>query len=319
MFCNGARRFTPAVEARITAAIAQLGYSANLVARSMVTGRTKAVGLVVLDVSNPHFTSIVKGANRVATAHDYSVVFVDTAENKAPERQLIEALSKRVDGLVVSSRMADESIEWLNNLGKPVVFFGRLGRFGLHSVGADGYQAALMLGRHLVELGHQRIAFVGFAGSRWNAERSRGLTDALAERGLSLTVHEAGGPTPEAGEAIASQVFLGAVRPDAVVAYNDLLALGLMHQAHTLGVAIPQSVSVAGFDDIIYGRYMTPPLTTVALHSEEIGELAMQRLLQLVAGDHFEPFDEIIAPRLIPRGSTQRRDPINPLTTNPTP
>jgi LacI family transcriptional regulator len=313
-FSSGARRFSPAVEAAIASAIERLGYRANHVARSMVTGRTGTVGLVVLDLGNPHFTSIVAGANRVALAHDYSVAFVDTAESKAPERQLIETLSRRVDGLVVSSRLADRSIDWLTRLGKPVVFFGRLGHPGVHSVGSDGYQAAFMAGRHLMDLQHRRVAYVGFPASRWNSDRVRGLTKALAESGCSLTVHDVNAPTPEAGEAVASQVFLGEQRPDAVVAYNDLVALGLMHAARALGLAIPQMVSVTGFDDIVYGRYMDPPLTTVAMSSEEMGAVAMQRLIQLIDGKLTSPFDETIAPRLVPRGTTCMREAAVPVT-----
>lgn len=307
-YCSGARRFSPAVEAAVQAAIEQLGYRTNHMARSIATGRSGAVGLVVLDLGNPHFTGIVKGASRVAQANDYSMAFVDTAESKAPERHLVEALSRRVDGLVVSSRLADESIEWLNALGKPVVFFGRYGHAGVHSVGADGYLAGLMIGRHLMTLQHRRVAYVGFPGSRWNAERARGLRDALAEAGQTLRTLDVDAPTPEAGEAAASRLLLeGGQLPDALVTYNDLIALGLMNEARTLGVAIPAEVSLASFDDIAYGRYTSPALTSVAMNSEQMGEVAMQRLLQLIDGQLEHPFDEVLAPRLVVRESTCRR------------
>ena len=306
-FCSGAQRFSPAVEASIQAAIERLGYRTNHMARSIATGRSGAVGLVVLDLGNPHFTGIVKGASRVAQANDYSMAFVDTAESKAPERHLVETLSRRVDGLVVSSRLADESIEWLRTLGKPVVFFGRYGHAGVHSVGADGYQAGLMIGRHLMTLQHRRVAYVGFPASRWNAERRRGLSDALAEAGQTLASFDVDGPTPEAGEAAASSLLLGDQRPDALVTYNDLIALGLMNEARALGVSIPGAVSLASFDDIAYGRYTSPALTSVAMNSEQMGELAMQRLLQQIAGKLEHPFDEVITPRLVVRESTCRR------------
>ncbi|MBV8500108.1 MAG: LacI family DNA-binding transcriptional regulator [Paucibacter sp.] len=306
-YCSGAQRFSPAVEAAIQAAIEQLGYRTNHLARSIATGRSGTVGLVVLDLGNPHFTGIVKGASRVAQANDYSMAFVDTAESKAPERHLVETLSRRVDGLVVSSRLADESIEWLKALGKPVVFFGRYGHEGVHSVGADGYLASLMIGRHLMTLEHRRVAYLGFPGSRWNAERRRGLGDALAEAGQKLRVFEVDAPTPEAGEEAASRLLLDGQRPDAIVTYNDLIALGLMNEARSLGVSIPGDVSLASFDDIAYGRYTSPTLTSVAMNSEQMGEVAMQRLLQLIAGELEHPFDEVIAPRLVVRESTLRR------------
>jgi LacI family transcriptional regulator len=307
-FVNGAQRFTAEVEARMTAAIAELGYQSNPSARSMITGQTGAIGVVILDIRNPHFTAIVKGANRVAMGRGYSLLFVDTQESKTPERQLLETLSRRVDGMIVSSRLPEQDVAWLADLGKPVIFFGRLGRLGIHSVGTDGYRAAFMLGRHLIELGHRDVAYVGFKASRWNQERQRGLNDALAEAGLTVRPFEVDAPSAEAGEGIASKVLLAPRRPDAVVAYNDLIALGLMSEANTLGVRVPDDVSVAGFDNIDFGRYASPALTTVDMQSERMGQVAMQRLFEVIAGELTQPFDEILEPRLVPRASTRRRN-----------
>jgi LacI family transcriptional regulator len=93
------------------------------------------------------------------------------------------------------------------------------------------------------------------------------------------------------------------------VTYNDLIALGLMNEARALGVSIPGDMSLASFDDIAYGRYTSPALTSVAMNSEQMGEVAMQRLLQLIAGELEHPFDEVLAPRLVARESTLRRSP----------
>jgi DNA-binding LacI/PurR family transcriptional regulator len=309
-FRRGTRRFAPDVEARIAAAATTLGYRDNQVARSLVTGRTGTVGLVVLDLSNPHFTGLVQGAHRVALEHRMSVAFVDTAESQAPERQLVEALAQRVDGLVVSARLAGGALDWISQLGKPVVFFGHLGLPGSHSVSTDGHAAATLLGRHLAELGHRDVVYLGFAPSRWSAERQRGLREALAAAGARLTVCAVDAPSAEAGEAAAAQVLLGSRRgaapdrPDAVVAYNDLVAIGFMHEARRLGVVVPAQVSVAGFDDIELASHVSPMLTTVAMNSRAMGAVAMQRLMQLMAGDLPRPFDETLEPRLIVRGSS---------------
>ena len=91
-FINGTQRFSPAVEAKIEQSIKQLGYRSNPMAQSMITGKTKTVGLAVLDIANPHFSSIVKGANRIAQSHGYTLLLVDTEENPGRERQLLEAL-----------------------------------------------------------------------------------------------------------------------------------------------------------------------------------------------------------------------------------
>jgi DNA-binding LacI/PurR family transcriptional regulator len=307
-YINKLQRFTPDVEARIQAAIDERSYQLNPLARSMSTGQTMVVGVVIMDIQNPHFTGIVKGANRVAVEAGYSVMFADTTEGErqVTEKKLVEDMAMRVDGLVVSSRLSEGAIQRLADLHSPVVFFGRLGRPDIHSVSSNGYKGAFMLGRHLVELGHRRIAFVGFPASRWNTERLKGLSDAFAESQCSLSVFEVQSSGAEAGESIASAVLLGGEHFDAVIGYNDLIAIGLMHAAQTFGLKIPEQVSIAGFDNILYGRYTTPSLTTVDLFSEALGELAMTRLLQCIKGE-LKPFDEALDPRLVTRASTRQR------------
>ena len=169
-FVNGAQRFSPTVEAAISKVIADLGYRTNPLAQSMITGRTQSIGVSVLDVSNPHFASVVKGANRVAQAHGYTLLLVDTEENSDRERPLLEALSRRVDGLIVNSRIQEAEMDWMTDLGKPLVFFGRLAHHvgpRLDAVAQDRAQAAAGAG--------QEDAFEGFgAGCRSHMD-TRGI------------------------------------------------------------------------------------------------------------------------------------------------
>jgi LacI family transcriptional regulator len=306
-FMNGTQRFSAPVEARLKAAIEQLGYRSNPLARSMITGKTRAIGLAVLDIRNPHFTNIVKGANRIALQQDYTLLLVDTEENQARERQLIEALSQRVDGLIVTSRMQEESALWMLELSKPVVLFGRSRHLPFPSVGSDSYLAAYMAARHLLNEGHRRIAYLGFGQSRWNAERLRGVTTCLQEAGLPIEVHDAHAPSAQAGERACSAIMLGPNRPDAVVCYNDLIALGFMKEARALGCRLPEDVSVVGFDNVPYGEYASPALTTMDLQSERMGELAMQKLLNVLDGNADDGY-AMLEPRLIVRESTARRE-----------
>lgn len=305
-FINGLQRFTPEVEKRLREAIEKLGYRQNPLARSMVTGETRNFGVAVLDVRNPHFANIVKGANRIALEHDYNLLVVDLQERQSHERHLLEALSMRVDGLIVSSRVPDESISWLTELGKPVVFFGRLQRPGIMCVRTDGFQAAYMLGKHLLETGRKRVAYLGFPTARWNHERLQGVSSALAEAGLSVMQHSVDYPTLEGGQAAAAGLLMSGQRPDAVVCYNDLIAIGLMHEAQQLGMRVPEDLAVAGFDDIPVARFMTPSLTTVHMRSEEQGETAMRCLINAVTTGATDT-DILLEPRLIPRASTARR------------
>lgn len=307
-FINGQQRFSPEVEQRLRETIATLGYRLNQQARSMVTGETRAFGLAILDVRNPHFANIVKGANRIALEHDYNLLVVDLEERPSHERHLLEALSGRVDGLIVSSRIPDDSIEWLGELGKPVVFFGQHKRPGVRCVRTDGYRAGYLMGLHLVETGHKRIAYFGFPKARWNSERLMGLRVALAETGLTVQEYAVEWPTLEGGQQAAASLLREASRPDAIVAYNDLIAIGLMHEASGLGIAMPDELAIAGFDDIPVSRFMRPALTTVNMRSEEQGEAAMQLLLEAVRNKTALGRDILLEPQLVPRASTRRSD-----------
>ncbi|CAG4887921.1 LacI family DNA-binding transcriptional regulator [Paraburkholderia saeva] len=305
-FINHAQRFSPPVEARVQAAIDELGYRSNPLARSMITGETRTIGLAILDILNPHFTSIVKGANRVALQHDYTLLLVDTEESQDHEQVLIEALAQRVDGVIVSSRMPEQSVQWMLELHKPVVLFGRNHHFPIPSVGTDSYLASYMLARHLLNQGHRSIAYVGFGQSRWNNERIRGVQACLAEQGLSASVYDAQAASPQGGERACSSIMLGPNRPDAVICYNDLIALGFIKAARALGFSLPQDVSIAGFDNVPYGEYASPALTTVDLQSEKMGEIAMLKLIDALAGKNDTEYS-LLEPRLVVRDSTMRR------------
>lgn len=314
-FRRGVQPVSTAVARRIEAAIDALGYRANLVARSMATGRTGVVGIVVLDLNNPHFTSLVRGAQQVARAQGRSLALVDTAESRAPERQLLEALARRVDGLVVSARLADDAVAWLSGVGKPVVCFGRLAQADLPSVRADGVRAAQLLGRHLIAGGHRRVDYLGFRGSRWSGERERALREVFGAAGLPLRAHAAAAPDAASGQALAAHVLFQADPPDAVIAYNDVIAMGFMHEAQRLGVAVPDQLSVAAFDDIDVARHLNPPLTTVSMHGQAQGELAMRRLLELVdrpAGPPPPTTHDVLWPHLQVRHSTRPLAPETP-------
>jgi len=307
-YINSMQRFTPGVERKIRAAIDELAYQSNPLARSMITGKTGSVGMVILDIGNPHFTHLVKGANRVAIEHGYNLLFVDTEESQAREDELIEALSRRVDGLIVSTRMPEDQLGGVLAYGKPVVFSGRPAPKGYPSIAVDAHAAAYMLGELLVKQGHRRIAYVGFAPARPDMERTRGLTASLDAHGLDLVRHDVRAPTLAEGERICPSVLLKRDKPDAVVCYNDMVAIGFMSAAKSLGVSVPADLSVAGIDNIPYGRFINPPLTTVDIQSEHMGEESMRMLLRAIEATDPPTGHMKIEPRLVVRESTRARE-----------
>jgi len=308
-YINSTQRFTPGVERKIRAAIDELEYHSNPLARSMITGKTGSVGVVILDIANPHFTNMVKGANRVALEHGYNLLFVDTEESQAREDELLEALSRRVDGLIVSTRMPEDQLKRVLAYGKPVVFSGRPAPEGYPSIGIDARAAASMIGELLVKQGHRDIAYLGFAPARPDMERMRGLSESLEAHGLELTRYEVGGPTIVEGERACASVVLRKDKPDAVVCYNDLVAIGFMGAAKSMGVDIPGDLSVVGIDNIPFGRFTSPALTTVDTQSERLGEEGMRLLLrQIEAEAPSETGHHKVEPRLVMRDSTRVRD-----------
>lgn len=309
-YINATQRFTPGVERNIQAAIDELGYQSNPLARSMITGKTGSVGVAILDILNPHFTNIVKGANRVALEHGYNLLFVDTEESQAREDELLEALSRRVDGLIISTRMPAEQLSKVLAYGKPVVISGRPAPKGIPSIGIDAYAGAYMLAQMLAKQGHKRIAYIGFAPAHPDSERMRGLTECLDSHGLQLTRHEVRGPTLAEGERVCASVLLKKDKPDAVICYNDMVAIGFISAAKALGISIPEDLSVVGVDNIPYGRFTSPALTTVDTQSERLGEEGMRLLIQHIAGTvSLDAPHVTLEPRLVMRESTRMREP----------
>jgi LacI family transcriptional regulator len=248
---------------------------------------------------------MVKGAARAAAAVDLNLIVADAAETKASELGVLKALARRVDGLIVSARLPRPILDGLFASGTPVVFYGGPAPSpGYHSVYCDNYQAGRVLGTHLRDRGCRKISYLGFTVARWNEERWRGLQDAFKGTRAVFKAYEAAAPVIEEGERAASEILLSEERPDAVVTFNDLLALGLLTEARTLGIDIPKQVALAGFDNIAYGRLQSPSLTTVDMLSESVGEYAMTRLVEVVRGGAAGP-DNVLTGRLVVRQSTQ--------------
>ena len=308
-FVNGSQRFSADVEARVTRAVQELGWSLNPMARGITTGQSGNIGIVILDIRNPHFTSMVKGAARGAAAAGLNLIVADAAESKAPELAVLRALARRVDGLIVSARLPQPVLQALFDTGTPVVFYGGPPPDpAYHSVCCDNYLAGRMLGRHLRDRGLRKISYIGFPTARWSAERWHGVQDAFEGEQAGFQAFEATAPVAEEGERLASVVLLSGDMPDAIVTFNDLLALGLLAEARALGVRVPEQVAVAGFDNITYGRLGCPSLTSVDMMSEAVGEMAMQRLVEVIAGAKTR-HEDVLTCRLMVRESTTRQTP----------
>ena len=296
---------------RIQRIARETGYHTSAAARSLVTGRSDTIGVVVTNIADPFIAGVVSGIEETADEHNLSVFLANS--NGEPEREVRVARKfeeRRVDGIIVTaSRVGAQYVKVLTHMQVPIVLLNNQhpSQFA-HSVMIDNFQASLEVTRYLIGLGHSRIAYLGDrAGFQSDAERHQGYRQALEEAGLpiepSLTVH--GDGKPEGAEAPAAELLRRPQPPTAIFCYNDLTALGAMHEIRRQGFRIPEDMSIAAFDDLYISQYLNPPLTTVRQPMRQMGRLAMETLLRIYDGG--EAGQAIRVPgKLIVRESTAR-------------
>jgi DNA-binding LacI/PurR family transcriptional regulator len=288
---------------RVQSVAQEMSYRPNRAARSLTTGKTGNIGVVVPDLGNPFFPAILKGVHARAREADYSVLLVDSDENPRLEKQLIRAMIKQVDGVVLcSSRLSEPDLLELCAETTLVLINRRIrGTSAVLLDSADGMRQAV---GHLVALGHRKIGYLSGPAQSWsNSERRKGLREAAA--GHNLEIRELGlfQPRFEAGQVAADLVVAAGL--GAVIAFNDLMALGVMSRLAARGISVPDDVSVVGFDDIPMATMATPQLTTVALPLEHAGRAAMELLMgQIVGSGSTATHEQIMESQLIVRGST---------------
>ncbi|MEU6712602.1 LacI family DNA-binding transcriptional regulator [Nonomuraea sp. NPDC046802] len=264
-----------ATRSRVLAAADNLGYRPNRAARALTTGRTFNMGLIVADIANPFFPPLIKAAQAQARGRDYHVFVADTDEDPRVEEELIRTFAKQVDGvLLCSPRLSNRMIERLAE-DVPFVVVNRRIK-GMPAVLMNVAQGAKLALGHLAGLGHRRIALVSGPIGSWTSNEMQGVAAEAA--GLDLVFFGPNQPTESGGLAVAADV--AACGATAVLAYNDLVALGLIEGLAAMEIGVPDQISVIGFDDILPGRLNRPKLTTVAMPAVAAGRMAVDLLLQ---------------------------------------
>ncbi|MFJ6698076.1 LacI family DNA-binding transcriptional regulator [Streptomyces sp. NPDC091272] len=313
---NNYQHVTPAMRARVQSAIDELGYRPNLTARHLRKGRTGIIALAVPELGNPYFAELAGAVVDAAATHDFTVLLDHTGGNREKEVLVSQGFRARViDGLILSPL----ELEAEDLLGReddvPMVLLGeREYDLPYDHIAIDNVAAARIAVRHLLSRGRTRIAFLGARTDSANRPahlRLAGWRAELADAGLAAPDSQVG-PTGgwdrgDGAEAMARMLDAG-VRPDAVFAYNDLVAIGAMRVLHERGLRVPWDVAVVGFDDIAEGRFGAVTLTTVSPDKTAIARLAVESLLRSLANGSQGEGREITAPfRLIERESTLGR------------
>jgi DNA-binding LacI/PurR family transcriptional regulator len=292
-------------------AVEQCGYDPNAHARSLASGRSQIIGLVVADIANPFFPELVKAIEAAAFEHGYDVVLSNT--NYDPERTshyVRRLIERKVTGVALMTSELDVSlIGELARRDVSVVFLD-LGEPGQHmsNLRVD-YEAGIEEAvRHLVSLGHRQIAFVGGPTHlRSAARRLEAFRGSMQQHLPGASARIYGGDFKlEGGRRAVRAMLSEGELPTAIIAANDLMALGAVAELRATGAHVPGDVSVVGFDDIEFAALAQPPLTTVSLPRTELGRRAVEALIETIGHPEQRGVEIEIQTRLVVRNSTAR-------------
>ncbi len=276
---------------RVMQAIAELGYVPDASAQALRSGSTHTIGLIVPDMHNPHFWQTADGVEQAARAGGYHLLLSSMDLNPQVGQDVLRDLSRRrIDGLILMGRFIQHSEAAQNTLSElltrrlPIVEITDHHRveYDVDSVSSDYYEVTAVLMSHLLSLGHRRIALIyGVATPDLGLDRLEPYQASLRGAGLPPDpglVFECG-TTSEAGYQAARQLLGQAKPPTAIIAINDLLAMGVLRAAGDLGLRVPTDLSLASFDDIPAAQYLVPRLTTASKDAFRLGQEAVRLLL----------------------------------------
>ncbi len=307
---NDSSKVTPETAERVRRAIAALNYYPNTNARALGSGRSRLYGLIISDITNPFFPELVKSFEDVAVKHGMDVIVANTGYSaERTELCVRRMLERKVDGVaVMTSEMGDHLIERLQSRRIPIVFLDTgAAATGISNVLVD-YSAGIDEAvEHLVMLGHTRIGFISGPLDLSSARiRRAAFLDSLKRVRLSSNhpLLSEGNHRMDGGRIAMERLLAGETPPTAVLASNDLTAIGAIGAIHQHGLRVPGDISVVGFDDIEISAFTYPPLTTVRLSRTEIADRAFHALYTAFGKTELEGAEYIIKPQLIVRGTT---------------
>ena len=296
---------------RVERAARKLGYTPNTVARGLRTSRSFVVALVVPDITNPLFPYIIRGAEQVLAESGYTLVLTDTNNNPNTERSQVAAMRARgVDGFIVATaRWLDPVLDDLAEAAVPTVLVNRHNEHGpFPYIGTDDRHGIEMCVHHLSELGHRAILHLaGPADTSTGRDRTSAFRQAMRGNELSASraIVQCRSFTEQAGADAVNAALARGTSFTAIVAGNDLLAIGAMEALAARGIDCPRDVSITGYNDVDFMRRLTPAFTTVRVPLHNMGMLAARTLLDWIRGTEPETGTQILLPvEFMPRGTT---------------
>jgi DNA-binding LacI/PurR family transcriptional regulator len=289
---------------RVLEAIEELGYEPDARAQALRSGNTNTIALIIPDLRNPHFSEYATGIEEAARASGYHLLLSSTTMNEEYSVEIFKDLARRrFDGLILASsfilesKEAQATLEQVRKRGLPIVEMSE--NYGVDSISADYRDATREVMSYLLSLGHRHIGFINGVGAHeLGQDRLEPYKASLKDANIPIDTQFIVdcGPTIDDGYQ-AAKVLLGLpTRPTAIVAINDLLAMGVLRAAWDLGVQVPKDLSIVGFDDISMAKYIVPRLTTVTKHAHALGMRAFEALLERMRNPEL--------PRQVIHGST---------------
>jgi DNA-binding LacI/PurR family transcriptional regulator len=306
---------------RIRQAAKEMSYLPSAAARSLKTNRSQMLGVIVSSIDDPFFSEIVFGIEETAQQAGYRLFIAGSQHDSSREQKIVQAMMEhRAEGVIIcsSSFSSSQGAQLLEN-GFPIVVVNHQGVENFHySIFHDDVDGARQITQHLIHLGHRRIAFLGNSVSgRTNMDRLSGYQLEMEKAGLAVppdTILHVAGSHPQLGLDAAYQFLNLAVRPSAIMCFNDMLAIGVLKGCQQGGLSIPTDLSITGFDNITFSAFTNPPLTTFDQPKQSIGSEAARLLLELLNSaspeKSFEPKEIKLQGRLLVRQSTAAAVPI---------
>ncbi|MEU3272364.1 LacI family DNA-binding transcriptional regulator [Saccharomonospora sp. NPDC006951] len=282
---NGTRAVAPETRAAVLAAVEHTGYTGDVIARSLVTGGTRSIGVAISLLANPYFAVLMQTIEREAASAGYTVLLSDTHDTVDTEQAIVRALrARRVEGLLLTPVPGDGPvISELVSLGIPTVLVDRVAtRNDVDQVGVENIQSTSALTEHLASLGHRRIGLIsGTNGLATSEERTLGYRLGLGRAGLTWNpgLVVAGHSEQVGGAAAFAELLAKPEPPTAVVVANDAMMVGVLREARRRGIRIGEDIAVVGYDETEWADLVDPPLTTMAQPIGDIGRHAVRLLL----------------------------------------
>ncbi|HEU5013508.1 MAG TPA: LacI family DNA-binding transcriptional regulator [Roseiflexaceae bacterium] len=293
---------------RVREVARKLGYKPNALASSLITRRTNMIGVVMAEISSPFYPYVLEKLTQQLHDCGKQVLLFSTAPGKDVDDVLPDVLRYKVDGLIVANAVLHSTlVEECVQLGTPLLLFNRYVR-GAHAsaVSCDNVAGGRMVADVLLDAGYTRLAYIaGKANTSTNLDREQGFVERLRERCYDNLLREQASYTYESGFAAAERLLARADRPDAIFCANDIMALGAIDAARAAGIAVPDQLSVIGFDDIPAASWGAYSLTTVRQPVNAMIDLSVRTLLERIETPDMPPTTTFVPGRLVRRGSAR--------------